>query len=181
MLILILSIPLQVVAFAFTLLASISSPVVDKLAIASNDGNNIGIFGYCTKSKCSPTVLHNNFSNIISSKILSDKTLDTLSPYLILCPIATGITFISLIFAIVTICSYNRRNLSIFYWIFSVAASVFAFFDIYSCMHYCVFNVLPSRYMASLVFDSICCFEFSKFDTQSNFNETTPFTFRSFL
>ncbi|TID29542.1 hypothetical protein CANINC_001816 [Pichia inconspicua] len=121
------AIPLQVVSLAFTLIASISSPVVNKLAIANEKDTNIGIFGYCVDTKCTSPVLHNNFSEIISSKLLSDKTLDTLSAYLILCPIAAGITFISLIFSIVTICVYKRKRLSIFYWIFSIMASIFAF------------------------------------------------------
>lgn len=123
-----LSIPLQIIAFAFLLIATITVPVVDQLSLANNvDGANIGIFGYCVEETCSTPSLHTDFADVVSSSLLSDSVLNTLNSYLILCPISAGLTLFSIIFSVATLIFYKRKPTPTLFWIAAISMAVFAF------------------------------------------------------
>lgn len=127
---LIISLLPQLVPLVFLILASISAPTLKSIYLAKDQHGTIyGIFGYCAeKTGCTPFSVHTSFSDVLpSSKLLAASTIDDLAPYLILAPIAAGLTFFSFLLNVFSIVFYTHLDSSVVYWTFSILLAVFAF------------------------------------------------------
>lgn len=96
---------LMLVTVVFLILSCITSPVTS-FSLASTSSYKYGIFGYCQvkSGTCSSTTYPYVLSKIDKSAnwFLAPSTRDTLAKVFILCPIATGLSFICLVFVLLS-------------------------------------------------------------------------------
>lgn len=121
------AIPLEVVALAFLLIATITSPVVPSLSLAEDSKYKFGVFGYCkvgsSSSSCSKVSINYEPSSLDDTEsdwTMSSSARDKLAKIMIVAPVAAGLTFFSIISNLVGVFSRSRVGSSTFYW--SVAA-----------------------------------------------------------
>ena len=120
----------QLVPLAFLILASITSPTLTNIYLAKDTSDTkYGIFGYCSSdSGCSAISLHTQLSSVLSSNILPSTTMDKLDPYLIITPIAAGLTFVSILFNVLGLLFHSSSGFhSKVYWAFAMVATILAF------------------------------------------------------
>lgn len=120
----------QLVPLAFLILASITSPTLTNIYLAKDTSDTkYGIFGYCSSdSGCSAISLHTRLSSVLSSNILPSTTMDKLDPYLIITPIAAGLTFVSILFNVLGLLFHSSSGFhSKVYWAFAMVATILAF------------------------------------------------------
>ncbi|KAI9834916.1 MAG: regulator of ime2, partial [Thelocarpon superellum] len=96
--------PLSVVlflAFVLLLLSVLSTPIITGIKLASGGGVDYGVFGFCEGTKCSaPTIGYNVGSATNADFTLGQTTRHSLSPLLIVHPIAALFTLIMLFLAL---------------------------------------------------------------------------------
>ena len=120
----------QLVPLAFLILTSISSPTLTNIYLAKDTKNRTyGIFGYCSgDSHCTPVSLHTQLSKVLSSSVLPSSAIDKLDPYLIIAPIAAGLTFISVLFNVLALVFNGSAGFhSRVYWAFAMTVTILAF------------------------------------------------------
>lgn len=87
------------IAFVLLLLATLSTPIIKAIPLASNNGVDYGVFGYCQGSTCSDVKVGYNTDDITNSTDSDDFSLPSsarhsLSSILIVHPIAALLTLI---------------------------------------------------------------------------------------
>lgn len=95
---------LMLVTVVFLVLSCITSPVTS-FSLGSTSSYKYGIFGYCQNSgSCSSAGYPYQLSNLDRSAkwFLARSTRDTLAKVFILCPIAAGLSFICLVFILLS-------------------------------------------------------------------------------
>ena len=95
---------LMLVTVVFLILSCITSPVTS-FGLGSTSSYKYGIFGYCQSSgSCSSSSYPYTLSKIDKSAgwLLAPSTRDTLAKVFIVCPIAAGISFICLVFILLS-------------------------------------------------------------------------------
>lgn len=105
-----ISLVLLLISLAFLIMATISSPVTTSLKIAETEDYVYGIFGYCKSSgNCLKATYPYTPSSLDKDVkwILLGSTRDNLAKTFIIAPIAAGITFIAIIFTILSHCFFR--------------------------------------------------------------------------
>lgn len=127
------ALPLQVIALAFLIIATITAPAVPSLAVAKDKTYKYGMLGYCPldasdRSDCSSAQVSYNpgsLSKASSDYKMGSSARNTLSSIFIVAPIAGGLTLIALIINFV---GFSRAAATSFvYWIFMILFALLAF------------------------------------------------------
>lgn len=117
----IISVVLLLVSLVFLILADVTSPVSTALKLATHGDYTYGIFGYCDGSHCSKSLYPVAFGSVDKGAkwLFANSTRNTLAKTFIVCPIATGLIGIAVIFTAILIC-YDTTPVVILALVFGV-------------------------------------------------------------
>lgn len=103
------SLVLLTVSMVFLILGMVSLPVTTSLKLAATGNYTYGIFGYCNGTSCSAALYPVSFGDIDkhSGWFLAESTRNTLAKTFIAAPIAAGLSFLAVIFTLVSLCTEN--------------------------------------------------------------------------
>lgn len=141
------ALPFEVIAMAFFLIATITSPVVPSLSLAEDSKYKFGVFGYCNtdstgSSGCSDVSMNfkpSSLDDANSDWSMSSSVRDKLAKIMVVAPIAAGLTFFAIICNLVGIFARSRVGSSTAYWFF---AAFFAFLAFVASALICVVSFL---------------------------------------